>query len=51
MFVYIFVRLTCHHPPPNPFLLSFYYPTFSTIQAVFGVFAILFLSYFSLLFL
>lgn len=38
-------------PSPNPFLLSFYYPTSSTIQAVFGVFAILFAVYFSLLFL
>ena len=38
-------------PPPILSLLSFYYPTFSTIQAVFGVFAIVFASYFSLLFL
>nr|DAJ30724.1 MAG TPA: hypothetical protein [Caudoviricetes sp.] len=37
--------------PPILSLLSFYYPTFSTIQAVFGVFVIVFASYFSLLFL
>ena len=32
--------------PPILSLLSFYYPTFSTIQAVFGVFAVLFVGYF-----
>lgn len=35
----------------TPSLHSLYYPTSSTIQAVFGVFAIVFASYFSLLFL
>ena len=37
--------------PPILSLLSFYYPASSTVQAVFGVFAIVFASYFSPLFL
>lgn len=45
--MYVIVRRTCHHPPQNISLHSLYYPTFSTIQAVFGVFAIVFLDYFS----
>lgn len=49
--VYAIVRLACHHPTQNISLHSLYYPTPSTIQAVFGVFAIVFAVYFSLLFL
>ena len=38
MFVYVFVRLTCHHPPPNPFppilLLSYLFHYSCTFQSV-----------------
>lgn len=46
-FVYAIVLLTCYHPTQTPSLHSLYFPTFSTIQAVCRVFAVLFLDYFS----
>lgn len=43
MYLSALPAITLHKTPS---LHSFYYPTFSTIQAVFGVFAVLFVGYF-----